>query len=213
MSLSKEFCLRIDSENRQTLNERKDDNYRRDSFDDRFCDDLCEDILQYLSLEDKLKLESVSKQFQRTVFQRQNELFINMCAEEHRLYLNNKHRYDMRNIGVDRRFNIRRVGNYYYIEDQSMHSFKALLKKCPNITSIELNGLFYNADYNPDKLNLFYRFFSSIKSVLDNFSIITSTLSVIGTRHVNHSDKINQVYRLIIENCNNLSEVSYEWRI
>ena len=48
--------------------ELKEDNYRRDSFDDRFCDDLCEEILQYLSVEDKFRLEGVSKQFQRTVF-------------------------------------------------------------------------------------------------------------------------------------------------
>ena len=53
-----------------------EDNYRRDSFEDRFCDDLCEEILQYLSLEDKLKLEGVSKQFQRTVLKKHNELTI-----------------------------------------------------------------------------------------------------------------------------------------
>ena len=41
----------------------------RDSFDDRFCDDLSEVLLQYLSLEDRLRRECVSKQFQRTVFQ------------------------------------------------------------------------------------------------------------------------------------------------
>ena len=74
MSLSKELDLINDSLNSLSLNERKEDNYRRDSFDDRFCDDLCEDILQYLSLEDKLRLECVSKQFQRTVFQRQYKL-------------------------------------------------------------------------------------------------------------------------------------------
>ena len=45
-----------------------EDNYRRDSFEDRVCDDLCEVILQYLSLEDRLRLECVSKQFQRTAF-------------------------------------------------------------------------------------------------------------------------------------------------
>ena len=47
----------------------KEDNYRRDSFEDRFCDDLSQVLLQFLSLEDKFKLEYVSKQFQRTVFQ------------------------------------------------------------------------------------------------------------------------------------------------
>ena len=52
----------------------KEDNYRRDSFEDRFCDDLSQVLLQFLSLEDKLKLEGVSKQFQRTVFQSPFEL-------------------------------------------------------------------------------------------------------------------------------------------
>ena len=54
--------------------ESKEDNYRRDSFDDRFCDDLCEDILQYLAIKDKLRLECVSKQFQRTVTKKVYEL-------------------------------------------------------------------------------------------------------------------------------------------
>ena len=52
MSLSKEKSIEV--------------NYRRDSFSDRVCDDLCEYILQFLPLKDKLKLECVSKQFQRT---------------------------------------------------------------------------------------------------------------------------------------------------
>ena len=44
-----------------------------DSFDDRICDDLCEVILQYLPLKDQIKLECVSKQFQRTVYRRIQE--------------------------------------------------------------------------------------------------------------------------------------------
>ena len=51
--------------------QRSDDNYRRDSFEDRVCDDLCEVLLQFLPIKDKLKFEFVSKQFQRNVFQRQ----------------------------------------------------------------------------------------------------------------------------------------------
>ena len=40
---------------------------RRDSFSDRFCDDLSEDILKWLTIEDKIKLISVSKQFRRSL--------------------------------------------------------------------------------------------------------------------------------------------------
>ena len=82
-----------------------------------------------------------------------------MSADEHKNYLNNKHMFSMR-----------RVHNYYYIEDQRMDSFKALLKKCPNIESIKFEG----HHYSDDAYDL---------------------------------DKCNQVFKLIIENCNNLSEV------
>ena len=54
MSLSKELCLRSDSQNNDSFSDcfrhkiqLKEDNYRRDSFSDRFCDDLSEVILQY----------------------------------------------------------------------------------------------------------------------------------------------------------------------
>ena len=53
MSLSKELS--------------KEDNYIRDSFDDRICDDLCQYILQFLSIKDKRRLEGVSTQFQRNI--------------------------------------------------------------------------------------------------------------------------------------------------
>ena len=141
------------------LNEYKNESkkQKRKSFSERICDDLCEEILQYLSLEDKLRLECVSKQFQRTVFQRQLYFYINIGGEDdHESYLKNK--------------NLKTYHNYYYIGDQSIDTFIALLKKCPNITSIELNGSnHYYLNYD--------------------------------------SKKVDQVFQLIIENCNNLSEV------
>ena len=128
-----------------------------DSFDERFCDDLSEVILQYLPLKDKLRLEGVSKQFQRTVFQRHYDLFINTNGpKDHKYYLVRKNSLKINH-------------NYYFIEDQSFNSFKALLKKCPNITSIDLDGHSFSDD-NPVK--------------------------------------INQVFRVIIENCNNLKEIN-----
>ena len=147
MSLNKRLCLRSDSQN-------------SDSFSDRFCDDLSEVILQYLSLEDKLRLQCVSKQFQRTVFQRHYELYINMRGpEDHKYFLKNKDKYL-----------IRKVNNYYYITstDQSLNAFKALLKQCPNITSIVVFFNYWDRHFSPDQ--------------------------------------INEVFRLIIENCNNLNE-------
>ena len=92
------------------------------SFSDRICDDLCEEILQYLSLEDKLKLEGVSKQFQRTVLKSHYELSIKN-KEEDKYVLNE---------------------NYFF----NLESLEVLLKKCPNITSIELKAS-KKCDYNP----------------------------------------------------------------
>ena len=58
---------------------RIEDNYRRDSFEDRVCDDLCEVLLQFLPIKDKFKFECVSKQFQRNVFQRQYHFDLRYC--------------------------------------------------------------------------------------------------------------------------------------
>ena len=124
------------SQNNLSLNERNveliEDNYRRDSFDDRFCDDLSEVLLQFLSFEDKLRFECVSKQFQRTVFQRQYKLKISLCPDYYIVYLKSK-------ISISNTYSrTKRDLIYYHIEDQSMHSFKALLKKCSNTKSIKL---------------------------------------------------------------------------
>ena len=81
----------------------------RDSFDVRIWDDLSEEILQFLPLEHKLRLESVSKQFQRTLFQK--EFSINLYSS---LQSNDKNRRN-------------------YLE-----WFQSLLKKCPNIQTMSL---------------------------------------------------------------------------
>ena len=59
-----------------------DHNSRRDSFGVRVCHDLSEILLQFLPIQDKLRLECVSKQFQRTVFTRHHYLIIEEIAEK-----------------------------------------------------------------------------------------------------------------------------------
>ena len=85
----------------------------RDSFSHRICDDLCEVILQYLSLEDKFRFESVSHQFQRTIFQRQNEL---------RLYFYNPAKI--------------------LLELNHFKSYEPMVKKCANITSVYISDFY-----------------------------------------------------------------------
>ena len=72
---------------------------KRDSFETRICDDLSQYILQFLSFKDKLNFECVSKQFQRSVF---NRLLLDLD------YMS------------------------------SISALKAMLKKCPNVRSIDL---------------------------------------------------------------------------
>ena len=173
MSLIKELCFRSDSQNSDSFSdcfvnkfESKEDNYRRDSFDDRFCDDLCEVLLQFLPFIHKLRLESVSKQFQRTVLQREYEVNIHMGAEENGIY------WKIKQIFITKTdHNIDPLDTFQYdLKNQSLDSIKSLLKKCPNITSIQLNG--------PD----------------------------LGCRGYDF-EKVNIIFLLITENCNNLSEI------
>jgi hypothetical protein len=53
--------------------ESTDENIYRQSFH-RFCDDLCEEILLFLPINDKIRLECVSKQFKRCLIKRQTIL-------------------------------------------------------------------------------------------------------------------------------------------
>ena len=96
------------------------------SFDDRVCDDLSEVLLQFLPLEGKLRLECVSKQFQRTVFQKQFSITLYSCLQS-----NN----EMSKYFKGKSFKI------YYSK-----SIESLLKKCPNIQFLSLflknNGIF-----------------------------------------------------------------------
>ena len=84
------------------------DDIRRKSFDYRVCDHLSQVLLQFLQIEDKFRFESVSKQFQRTVFQRHEELCLNNTI-------------------------LTRIRSN---EEDSVTRFETLLQKLPNIKSI-----------------------------------------------------------------------------
>ena len=65
MSANKRMCLRSDTKMRQ-------------SFSERICDDLCEEILKYLPIKERFRLEGVSKQFQRTIFESEKTAFLEL---------------------------------------------------------------------------------------------------------------------------------------
>ena len=89
--------------------------YAKDSMD-RFGDDLTEEILQYMTLEDKIKLECVSKQWKRCVFQRQFVIEMNWYSSR---------RHNLLNKLADNRT----------VDEKALES---VLKKCQNIMSVRL---------------------------------------------------------------------------
>ena len=122
MSSNKKLCLRSDSQNSDSISDcvvlSKEDNYRRDSFSDRICDDLSEVILQFLSLKDKLRLECVSKQFQRTVFQKQFSMTLYSSLQS--IHENQKQIEDK------------------VFETNYLKFIESVLKKCPNLQTMSL---------------------------------------------------------------------------
>ena len=88
--------------------------YRKDSMD-RFGDDLTEEILQYMTFANKVRLECVSKQWKRCVFQKQ--YVIELCE------LVNERPNTMNSV-------FRLIDNERPLDFKSLES---LLKKCPNI--------------------------------------------------------------------------------
>ncbi|CAG2103258.1 unnamed protein product [Medioppia subpectinata] len=114
--------------------------YAKNSMD-RFGDDLCQLLLYYLSLEDRFRLESVSKQFQRTVFESVVDITLNDK-------LINRFRYECvskqfrRNIYksvVNFKLNdklIRKMPERYYPQ-----MLATITTKCPNIEIIDCRRL------------------------------------------------------------------------
>jgi hypothetical protein len=74
MSLSV-FKRKFSDNESQSKNKKLKINIEKVSFD-RICDDLCAVILSYLPFNDKVRLMCVSKQFQRCIWFRENELHI-----------------------------------------------------------------------------------------------------------------------------------------
>ena len=93
--------------------------YAKNSFD-RFGDNLTELILQYLTFEDKVRLECVSKQWRRLVFNKQFVIEDNSGNDESQNSLNKL---------------LRVINDENCVRHQSLIS---VLKKCPNITKVKL---------------------------------------------------------------------------
>ena len=115
--------------------------YAKNSFD-RLGDDLTELILQYLTFEDKVRLECVSKQWRRLVFNKQ------FVIEIPREYVT---RHSLRSL-------LRKTD----VSELSLNrkALESVLNKCPNITTIRINF-----EVDSEVLSLIGRYCHRIKSL------------------------------------------------
>ena len=108
MSLSKEKSIEV--------------NYRRDSFSDRVSDNLCQFILQYLSLESRLRLECVSKQFQRTALVSHSSIDLDLIT---------KSRKQLKQL-LKKLQNLKQIS----LDKMSNKLFELIIKNCNILTHI-----------------------------------------------------------------------------
>ncbi|XP_054155955.1 uncharacterized protein LOC128954403 isoform X1 [Oppia nitens] len=87
-----------------------------DSFD-RFGDDLAELLLQYLSIDDKLRLQSVSKQWLALIFTGQTHLVL-----DEKLFKRMSFEMTVKNV-------------------KKLKLFETIVKKCPNITKVNVRDI------------------------------------------------------------------------
>ena len=113
--------------------------YAKDSMD-RFGDDLTEEVIQYLTFNDKVRLECVSKQWQRCVYNKQFSIeLVNYWSEEPNSL--------MKIISQN--------------EELSKQRLTTFLKKCPNIKKVNLGK-----DVTTELLSLFGQYCNRIKSLM-----------------------------------------------
>ena len=115
--------------------------YRKDSMD-RLGDDLTEEVIQYLTFEDKVRLECMSKQWRRYVFNKQFVLVFDPNNDKTR-------------NSLDRLLSVK-----YCIRELNVKAFESVLKKCPNIKKVILE-----IDIESEVLSLIGRYCPRIKSL------------------------------------------------
>ena len=167
--------------------------YAKNSFD-RFGDDLTKVILQYLTLEDKIRLECVSKQWQRSVFEKQSVIRIT---------------YNKFFVGKD---SLNRVlvkittDGRRQVNEQRLES---VLKKCPNIKRVYLCFAI-----NTSVLSLIGRYCHHIKTLTYEYSNEDNALDFFRNNghkleklSLYHRGEENETVKSYLELCPNLKTI------
>src|SRR5882724_5406406 len=119
--------------------------YSRNSFE-RFGDDFCEHLLSFLTLKDKIVLEMVSKQWKRTIYNKQTDLRVfNVFPIEPIQHLINSYVNDLLVPIVVKNF-VSGFANNMNMKTIDSHRLKSLLSKCKFIKNIELTRVYVDSD-------------------------------------------------------------------
>ena len=195
--------------------------HMKQSFEERICDDLCEQLLRYLSFEDRFRLESVSKQFQRTIFNQQLILDLD----------NNKLSFNINKLPklinhLTMPSNLRSFANLDALEDEELFAINCrklefVLKKSTNIREINIGHktghkrdiCLQNIDEVLQTITTFGNNLRSIGLRCDSLQLKTQTIVSfvakfgLKLRSIEFPDKYNTMYRFcrsLMKMCPNL---------
>jgi hypothetical protein len=176
----------------------KPNDLKRDSFSDRICDDLFEVLLKYLSFEDKIRFECVSKQWQKLIFNKQFIIDFNPYSRSKSNFLNKLVEKCPKNEN----------------ESQIIISkFEKLLKKCKFIEEFSLINI--SIVNNEQVLKLITNYCKHLKKIRFDFENVSEkSLKQFGIelgqqlRSIDFSSIVSiENYRLLLRLCPNLREV------
>ena len=115
--------------------------FGRDSFD-RFGDDLCELLLSYLTFKDKIVLEDVSRQWKRTIYNKQSVLRVfSVHPIEPIAHLNNHYVNDLL-VPIKVKNFVSGFANNVNMRTLDADRLKTLLTKCKRIINIEFTRVY-----------------------------------------------------------------------
>ncbi|CAG2111985.1 unnamed protein product [Medioppia subpectinata] len=129
----------------------------KDSFTDRISDGLSQELLKYLPFKDKLRLESVSKQFQRTIYTKQYILFLGP---------NNNYE----DVSKSTEQSIR---NNECLAFTSQEALESVLKKCRNISEIYIIDESYNPLQNDGLISAVFNHCHNLDAIKCSFDGLT----------------------------------------
>jgi hypothetical protein len=161
----------IQMNDKQVINNNNKIDLRRDSMSDRICDDLCEILFTYLSFEDKIKFECVSKQWQTLIFNKQFILDINV-------FINHKKQQFLDKLLIpknDNKFDLK--------------AFESVLKKCKFINNIIIRESIGSEETICQLIN---KYCLNLKSIALNLDAISDqTLKLFANKFGNKLENLN----------------------